>query len=241
MSEKLYKVLVGGKSCHNGQLECSLPKNGDPGEWHEVDGELQLCYRGLHLTDDPAQWWEPDCKVYLVEAEGVLGTCEEREDRKVVARRVRLIRELDSKELEELRIYTSGNHVAKARRHIAYDSASVRAFDSASVRAYNSASVEAFYSASVEAYDSASVEAFDSASVRAYNSASVRAFYSASVEAFDSASVEAFDSASVEAKDSVTVVTWWGKPGVKLLPKSRAVHVERGYGYTAPTVHVAEG
>ena len=252
---QLYKVLVDGKSCHNGSLLWSLPVDGKPGEWHEVTGTLVLCSHGLHLTDDPARWWKTGCRVYLVEAEGVEGTCADREDRKVVARRVRLMRETSAAELEDLRIYLTGKHTAQAGAVIASGSASVRASGSASVEAWGSASVRASGSASVEASGSASVEASGSASVRAWDSASVRAWDSASVEASDSASVEASDSASVRAWGSASVeasgsasvrasgsasVRAWGSASVEAKDTVTVVHIERGDNSKAPQVHVAE-
>ncbi|MBK9272828.1 MAG: hypothetical protein IPM48_14680 [Saprospiraceae bacterium] len=55
--DKLYKILVDGRSCHGGDLKWSLPtKKGNkwiPGEWHEVKGDLKICERGLHLTKKP--------------------------------------------------------------------------------------------------------------------------------------------------------------------------------------------
>ena len=171
--KKLYKVLVGGASCHGGDLRWSLPKReGEtwmPGEWHEVEGDLERCSNGLHLTSDPARWWKPNCEIFLVEAEDFDG--DEDEDAKVVARRVRLLRQLSDEELIDLRIFRSGQHQATGdKAYVASGSASVRASGSASVRASGSASVRASDSASVEASDSASVEAWDSASVRASGS-----------------------------------------------------------------------
>jgi hypothetical protein len=160
----IYKVLVDGRSCHGGSLAWSLPRDGQPGDWHEVANPT-LCERGLHLTDDPARWWRPGCRVYLVEAEGVIGSCDDARDRKIVARRVRLVREATETELAALRIYASGEHVAAAGVVIAYDRASVIASGSASVEAYDSASVRAYGSASVEAYDSAKVEASQQATI----------------------------------------------------------------------------
>jgi hypothetical protein len=203
---QLYKVLVDGKSCHSGSLTWSLPKDGQPGEWHEHVGELAFCSAGLHVTDDPARWWKPRCAVFLVEAEGVVGSCDDVEDRKAVARRVRLMREATRDELAALRIYLEGDVKAPTNGVvIASGSATVRAYGSATVRAYGSATVRASGSATVEAYGSATVRAYDSATVRAYGSATVEAYDSATVEAYDSATVRAYGSATVEASGSATV------------------------------------
>jgi hypothetical protein len=96
----LYKVLVDGRSCHGGRLVWSLPTRNDdgtwtPGAWHEVDGDLALCRNGLHLTDHPAMWWLDGAVAFEVEAEGVVGNPNNTNDRKVVAKRVRLLRPVD--------------------------------------------------------------------------------------------------------------------------------------------------
>lgn len=101
MGVTLYKVLIGGRSCHGGTMAWSLPRDGQPGEWHEIDGPIELCERGLHLTPQPEAWWKEGAQVYEVEAEGVTGDV--MADTKVAARRVRLIREV------------SGNDYAAAR------------------------------------------------------------------------------------------------------------------------------
>ena len=78
-------------------------------------------------------------------------------------------------------VFTDGEHIVKAGKVYAYDSATVKACGSAKV----------------EAYERATVKAFDSATVTAYNSATATAFDSATVYAFGSATVEAYDSAIV--------------------------------------------
>jgi hypothetical protein len=228
----LYKVLIDGKSCHSGILTWSLPKEGQPGEWHSVEGPLRKCSNGLHFTDTPAIWWKPGCTVYLAEAEEIVGTCDEDTDRKVVARRGRLLREVTKDELRALNIFLDGRGEVKDVKGIASGSAQVEAsgsaqvkasgsaqvkasgsaqveaWDSAQVKASGSAQVEAWDSAQVEAWDSAQVEAWDSAQVEAWDSAQVKASGSAQVEASGSAQVEAWDSAQVEAWDSAQVEAW---------------------------------
>lgn len=98
----LYKVLVDGMSVHGGDLEWSLPKDGKPGEWHEVEGEVVVCKNGLHLTSNPQVWWKEKAEVYLVEAEGVVGALT---DDKVAAKRARLMRRLTWAELAAFGIY----------------------------------------------------------------------------------------------------------------------------------------
>ncbi len=129
---KLYKVLVNGKSCHNGNLTWSLPRQKDdgswePGEWHEVEGELQLCQRGLHLTWDPIKWADrPGIEVYEVEAID-LGDDDE-QDSKVVVRKCRLVRAVTVEaELLALHILSAGHHQVRDGQWYASDSASVEA------------------------------------------------------------------------------------------------------------------
>jgi hypothetical protein len=94
----LYKVLVGGKSCHGGSLTWSLPRGKKPSEWHEVPGDPHLCSYGLHLTPNPAAWWKPKATAYLAEVDGPIDGDPTKDD-KVAARRVRLLRKLTTEEL----------------------------------------------------------------------------------------------------------------------------------------------
>jgi hypothetical protein len=247
---KLYKVLKDGKSCHGGAMEWSLPKGKRPGKWHEVEGELVLCQNGLHLTDSPAHWWGLGHVAYLVEAQEVKGDPSKDPSRKVVARKVRLIRELTKAELEKLGVFVDGEHEVKhgiahasgsanvtasgSANVTAYDSAKVTASGSANVTASGSAKVTASGSAkvtasgsaNVTAYDSAKVTASGSAKVTAYDSAKVTAYDSANVTAYDSANVTASGSANVTADDRVVVVSWRGSPTI-VLASPRAAWVDQ--------------
>ena len=205
----LYKVLVGGKSCHGGDFTWSLPRETEPGvwepgEWHEVAGAPELCTHGFHLTTEPAKWGKVGLEVYEVEADGIGEASES--SAKVVVKRVRLLRRIaDVSALAALCILTSGQHSVETGNWFASGSATVEASGSATVRASDSATVRAYDSATVRAYDSATVDAYDSATVRASGSATVRAYDSATVEAYDSATVEAYDSATVRAYNNATV------------------------------------
>jgi hypothetical protein len=94
---KLYKVLDehGRSHGHGGasQMQWSLPKNGKPGDWHVVKGDVKLCGNGLHVTDRPEHWYKDGCRVFEVEAEIVDTRFGDRES-KAVAKRVRLVREI---------------------------------------------------------------------------------------------------------------------------------------------------
>ena len=90
MEKKLYKILVNGASCHGGDLKWSLPKNGNPGAWHEVKGDLKICEKGIHLTTERFKWYKWGCSVYEAEAEDIISW----EEDKCVARKVRLLKEV---------------------------------------------------------------------------------------------------------------------------------------------------
>ncbi|HEX7050458.1 MAG TPA: hypothetical protein VF188_09680, partial [Longimicrobiales bacterium] len=227
MENTYYKVLVGGRSCHGGDCEYALPMQREdgtwePGEWMPpIEGDLQLCAAGYHLTREPARWWQDGAECYAAEWDGdYVG----QHGDKIAVRRCRLLRRLDAAELAQVRVFLEGSHEVSDGYARAYDSARVRASgsaqveaydsaqvvasDSAQVVAYGSAQVRASGSAQVVAYDSARVVASDSAQVVAYGSARVEASGSAQVEASGSAQVVAYDSAQVEASDSAQVVAY---------------------------------
>ncbi len=90
MTEKYYKVLVNGKSCHGGNLKWSLPTESSPGDWQSVDGKIVLCQNGLHVTTDPNHWWKDGCTVYEVEIDGEIGGRDDTKA-KLVVPKVRLL------------------------------------------------------------------------------------------------------------------------------------------------------
>jgi len=243
-AKRWYKVVVDGKSCHGGGLVWPMPTADGPGEWVRVDGELSMCSRGIHLTDDPTRWYVVNCQIFEVEPDEIVK--EDERDRKGLCRAARLVRQVtDPTELASLRIFVEGSHkvdsgkaaASGSARVTAYDSARVTASGSARVTAYGSASVTAYDSASVTAYDSARVTAYGSVSVTAYGSVSVDASGSARVTAYDSVSVRAYDSASVRAKYNVTLVVFRGDPKIAL--GDNAVLVDRRG--SRPVVTVAGG
>jgi hypothetical protein len=190
---KLYKVLVNGASCHGGALKWSLPTQTAtgkwrPGAWAEVVGDIVLCSNGLHLTDDPARWWVTGAECYEVEAEGVVGSCDADPNRKVAARRVRLVRALSDADLADLRVLRFGEHEIKTGIVAVDRSAQVTACGSAQVTACDSAQVTACGSAQVTACDSAQVTACGSAQVTAIHKVVVTSYWgSATVSLADRA------------------------------------------------------
>jgi hypothetical protein len=88
----LYKIVgLEGEPRNGGRGNWPLPHGQQPGEWREVEGTLQPCANGLHLTDaDHITAWVMDgpiCVVYRAEVDGELLDAGD----KYVARRVRLL------------------------------------------------------------------------------------------------------------------------------------------------------
>jgi len=250
----LYKVLVGGKSCHGGNAAWPLPQGDAPGDWmvaRKPDGseataaDLAPCRIGLHLTDDPVRWWTPGCTVYLAEADGVIGAPADDPARKVVALRARLLRGATAAELSDLRIWLEGGHEARDRpcvlhgsaSAVLHGSASANLHDSASATLYGSARANLHGSASAVLYGSASAVLHDSASAVLYGSARAVLYGSARAVLCGSASAVLHDSASAGARDDTTVVSWRGVSAVRI--DARAVWIERGDETETPKVHVA--
>ena len=68
----LFKILGDDcKPCHGGTGEWPLPVDSQPGEWLEVDGDIQVCSRGLHLVSDPLIWWQRKSRLFVAEADPV--------------------------------------------------------------------------------------------------------------------------------------------------------------------------
>jgi len=96
--KEAYKILKNGRSFHGGKLKWSLPKDGKPGDWHEIEGTLHRCRNGLHITTNPESFAPKKLRerkaiqCYVVEYDGDIipeSSCGE-----IVARRVRLVREV---------------------------------------------------------------------------------------------------------------------------------------------------
>ena len=207
-----YKVLLDGKSFHGGEFEWSLPKNGKPGKWHSVVGDLRMCLHGFHLTDNPQKWWNRDAKCYEVEYKDALQPNED----KICVRKVRLVKELTHDDLAKLQIFYSGEHVVTEGTALAYNSSTVKAYNSSTVTAYNSSTVEA--------HIASTVTACDSSTVTAYNSSTVKACDSSTVKACDSSTVKAYDSSTVNSRFHTGNVT----------VSHNAIHINRDT--TPPTI-----
>lgn len=161
----LYKVLKNGRSTYFIDFEWSLPSEEGPGQFHEYEGELKKCQSGFHLTRNPAHWFRQDFQVFLAEYQGEIIGLEKPIDLsldKVVARKVRLIRQLTSKELEEFNIFYDGVH--EVISEIAF------ACGTSTINAYDKSVIHACHNATVNAYDNCSVEAWNSSVVNDYYS-----------------------------------------------------------------------
>lgn len=145
--EKLYKVLENGKSCHGGNFEWSLPNEQIPGAYHEHVGELKKCYSGFHLTRNPVYWFNTNCQVFLAEAQGeTLGmeySIVPSYD-KIVCRKVRLIRQLSNKELEEFQIFYDGIHEVRTGIAFACGTSVVNVYGDCIIYAYNNSVVNVY-------------------------------------------------------------------------------------------------
>jgi hypothetical protein len=97
------KILrADGRSQNGGDLRWSLPTLNEDGtwaagEWHEVEGSVVPCARGLHavaLEQRYARWHRWDSEHYEVEFVGEVVAHGEGTERKYVGRRARLLRQI---------------------------------------------------------------------------------------------------------------------------------------------------
>lgn len=109
----IYKVLRSdGNSAHGGDFRWSIPTpradgTWQAGDWHAVEGPLELCRVGFHLTWYPGPWLRPGAtSVWLAEGEE-FGDHSASES-KVVCRRARLMRPATPHELYTAHILIDG-------------------------------------------------------------------------------------------------------------------------------------
>ena len=147
ISTPLYKVLVNGASCHGGSMEWPLPTQAEdgtwtPGEWVRVEGALIECQNALHLTDQPAAWYQPGGQCWLAEHRGeMVGVLSGTWQSKIGVREARLMRPVI---WDEVAVWSEGDHTIKSGVGRAFGSATVTAFGNATVTAFGNATVEAF-------------------------------------------------------------------------------------------------
>jgi hypothetical protein len=95
VSEKIYK----GYKATDKDIKCR-DYQFVVGEWHEHQGEVELCKSGFHFCTEPSGPWcyysDKGTRVWQIEATGVIESNEPGADRKFVAHRIRLVREIIS-------------------------------------------------------------------------------------------------------------------------------------------------
>jgi hypothetical protein len=93
MSEKIYK----GYKATDKDIKCRGYQF-TVGEWHEHEGEVKLCESGFHFCPEPSGPWcyysEEGTRVWEIEATEVIEDDSPGADRKFVAKRIRLVREI---------------------------------------------------------------------------------------------------------------------------------------------------
>lgn len=101
----LYKITTpDGCPCHGGSGTWNLPHDGQPGEWREAKGKLVPCENGLHLVrGSQLLRWLPnqESRLWLAETDGPVIDHGD----KFVARKVRLVREIDTYNARTLRLF----------------------------------------------------------------------------------------------------------------------------------------
>ena len=99
MKDKYFKILDNDKSCNGGDFTWSLPTQNEdesytPGEWHEIEGELQMCFHGFHVTKDISQWVNQNSQnrtVYEVEIDETKQILESNYSDKIAVKKLRLV------------------------------------------------------------------------------------------------------------------------------------------------------
>jgi hypothetical protein len=97
-TEETPRKIVTGYKATDANIKCR-DFQFTPGEWHEVEGELELCGNGFHFCEQPSGPWAyysaQGTRIWKIEADDVLETeWEPGADRKCVARRIRLVEEI---------------------------------------------------------------------------------------------------------------------------------------------------
>ena len=89
-------VIVRGYKATDKDIKCSGYQF-KVGEWHERDGELELCESGFHFCEYPSGPWcyYGEGRLWHVEAEIVLKSAGPGADLKHVAKRIRLVSEIE--------------------------------------------------------------------------------------------------------------------------------------------------
>jgi hypothetical protein len=100
-----YKVLAeNGAAHHGGNGRWNLPKNGNPGRWKTVKGDLVPCRNGLHVCtrEQLVHWLGPAIYEVEVDPAEILDAGD-----KTVVRRARLLRRLDTWDERTARLFAA--------------------------------------------------------------------------------------------------------------------------------------
>ena len=109
MHNTLYKVLKPNGEATHAAFSWPLPNGETPGDWVTVDGPLKLCSNALHLTGQPARWYEEGYRVFAVEVPEEAGRTDyDAIEHKIGVSKCRLLRELTDCELCNLLIVRKG-------------------------------------------------------------------------------------------------------------------------------------
>ena len=102
---KLYKVLGDNHSCSGGNFNWTpyLPTDGKPGEWTPKKRSVSMCKSGYHgTTAEHLLYFMDGNQLWEVETEGITW---DDEHQKFVARRMRLIRQIETWNDKTLRLF----------------------------------------------------------------------------------------------------------------------------------------
>ena len=228
----LFKVLSeNGMSCHGGSLQWSLPtKNEDgiwvPGGWSAVDGPLELCRNGLHLTSEPMNWYIEGSKIYAAEYEGDIVSDD---PDKVAVRRARLTAETA---WADHGVYHEGEHRLYGNASATLSgNASARLYGNASARLYDNASARLYDNASARLYDNASATLYDNASATLSGNASARLYGNASATLSGNASARLYGNASATLYGNASAISdQWHSPSAAVALEQLAAHIDRRGG-----------
>jgi hypothetical protein len=212
MSGVLYKVLSkDSKPYHGGIGKWPLPKNGEPGEWLTVKGKLLPCMNGLHLCreSDLIYWLGPT--IYEAEYNGHLVEHEN----KVVVRKARLVRQLDSWNERTARLFSCdcAEYVLHYFEKKYPDDSRVRtAIEVGRLYADGKATLEdlraAWAAARAAAWAAARAAAGAAARAAAWDAARAAARAAAWDAAWDAARAAAWDAARAAAWDAARAAAW---------------------------------
>ena len=223
MSQKFFKVILGGKSATRGEFEWNLPSANEdgswtPGSWHSVEPPINAPCNALHVTDKPREWWRHGADCYAVETAGEESEYDPGMSKKGVEK-CRLLRKLTREELardHNIVLVKDGETAKVVAGQICF------ADGNSTVEADGNSTVEADGNSTVRAYGNSTVRAYGNSTVRADGNSTVRADGNSTVEAYGNSTVNQFhryfkNESKVTVKgDAVCIDRRSGKPEIKV-------------------------